>query len=130
MRFEFVVPGKPLGYTTHNRSNDRGGNKISAAVGAFWNYCKHVRKCAEAQCGVAMPLESSPENPWYIFTVAMFPTKNHADPENVHKGIKDALFYKAKCGDKYTGGAYVEPFYDKNYPCVLVTCIQAGDLRP
>lgn len=129
MRLEFRVPGPPVGYTTHNDSDQRGGRRVSAAVGAFWTYAKRVRECATAQTGVPMPLESSKDNPWFVFTIAFFHNGHHADPENIHKGIKDALFYKAKCGDKYTGGAYLPPLYVPNSPCVHVTCVQQKDIQ-
>ena len=39
----------------------------------------------------------------------------------MHKGVKDALFYGAVgVGDKYTGGAYSNPLYDKEHPRVEV----------
>ena len=57
-----------------------------------------------------------------VFTRCYFSKGTHADPENVHKGIKDALFYQKGGGtaDKYTGGGYLPPMYDKDNPRVEV----------
>lgn len=126
-RFEFIVPGKPVGYTTHNRSKGRG-HRASAAVLKFWGYAEAVRLHATRQTGVTFPLESSRDNPWFIFTLAIFASRVHADPENIHKGIKDALFYKAVCGDKYTGGAYLPPLYHADNPCAYVICVPQKEL--
>jgi len=57
-----------------------------------------------------------------VFTRCYFASGVHADPENVHKGVKDALFYQKGGGtaDKYTGGGYLPPMYDKKNPRVEV----------
>lgn len=121
---EFVVWAHPVGYTT----TTRGSKKSSVAVRKYWRYCERVRMFAEEQ-GAKMPLESPPDDPWYIFTVAVFADGTHADPENIHKGIKDALFYKAEFGDKHTGGAYCEPLYSKENPCVVVMCVKKNEIE-
>ena len=127
----FVVPGKCKGYTTTNRNGPK-----SKAILAYWEYCKAVRLCAAAAGVRPVPLVSTREAPIMIFTRAYFASGVHADPENIHKGIKDALFYSKKIklpkgvkwtgdkpngtADKYTGGAYLPPLYDKQNPRVEV----------
>lgn len=112
---KFVVPGKPVGYTTTNR----GGGK-SKSILMFWEYCKYVRMYAN-RAGIKTPLESSYEDPISIRVVSYFSNKVHADTGNIEKGIKDALFYGAKKpGDKYTGGSYSPPKYDKENPRAVV----------
>lgn len=54
--------------------------------------------------------------PLLIGTVAYFVNGIHPDPENVHKLTKDALFWKVRGGDKWTGGVYVPPRYSREQP--------------
>ena len=128
----FTIPGKCRGYTTTNRN----GPKKSKAILAYWAYCKVVRLCASAAGIRPVPLVSTVDAPVMVFTRAYFADGVHADPENVHKGIKDALFYTKKIklpkgvqwignrpngtADKYTGGFYLPPEYDKKNPRVDV----------
>lgn len=70
-----------------------------------------------------------------IRTISYFKNGVHADPGNVQKGVCDALFYDqekaamaklkgkrgtAKGDDKYTGGSFPPPRYDKDNPRVIV----------
>lgn len=132
LSISFVVPGKCRGYTTTNAKSE----KKSKAILAYWKYCKFVRLCASAAGVRPVPLVSTRERPIMLFTRAFFENGVHADPENVHKGIKDALFYCKKIklpkgvkwvgerpngtADKYTGGHYLPPMYDKRNPRVDV----------
>lgn len=50
--------------------------------------------------------------------VCYFATRTHADPENVRKGIVDALFPR---GDKWVYGSHDHPHYDPAHPRVEVT---------
>ena len=68
-----------------------------------------------------MPLEASKSNPVFIHTAAYFSKGNHCDPENNRKGILDAIFYKAKGGDKHCGGSHFCPLYDQICPRVEIT---------
>jgi hypothetical protein len=87
----------------------------------YWKYCECVRLCARA-AGAKLPLTAARNRPLMLFTRAYFSNGVHADPENVHKGIKDALFYTKGKGtaDKYTGGQYLPPMYDPDNPRVEV----------
>jgi len=63
--------------------------------------------------------------PWRVTTISFFRNKQHPDPENVHKGIIDALMYgfkqrKVRANDKHIGGEYVHPKYDAANPRVEV----------
>lgn len=113
--YRFQIPGIARGYTTHNR-----GGKPSKQIIAYWQYMEDVRKAAKYSARMPLPLESPKDQPLMIFTRCYFRDGRHPDPENVHKGIKDALFYKAKDGDKHTGGFYLPPLYDKENPRVDV----------
>jgi len=63
------------------------------------------------------------ERPVSIYTRAFFADGRHPDPENVRKAIADALFYGQPGGDKYTGGAFCPPVYDKSNPRVEVVIV-------
>lgn len=135
--FEFKVLGDPRGFLV-----SRGFNKASRKA---WAWAKTVRRAAlpsfskawQELCSVeylykkngdlkeeriSFPfLATSREGArYFVQTVAFFRNGTHADPENVHKLLKDSLFYKVKRGDKYTGGIYADPIYDKENPRVEV----------
>ena len=53
--------------------------------------------------------------------------ESHADPENIRKGIADALCYNEKASknkrkgkDKWIGGSFPPPRYDPAHPRVIV----------
>jgi len=77
--------------------------------------------------GIRLPLKATKGRPLMIRTVSYFKDGVHPDPGNVQKGVCDALFYnedpsrKTKKGDdKYTGGSFPPPLYDKSNPRVVV----------
>lgn len=129
MYIRFVVPGKPRGYvaTTYKSKFKRGFD--AAAYKSYLRYaayCKHVRRCARA-AGVELPIVSGPQNPLLIKTIAYFKNGVHADPENIRKGIADALCYNEKGAknsrkgkDKWIGGSFPPPRYDPDNPRVIV----------
>lgn len=117
----FVVPGDPRGYTTTNRNA-----RPSKAYLRYVAFMEHVRLCARA-AGLSLPLIATRDYPLNISTIAFFRNGNHCDPENVRKGVTDALFYrghlpkgKRKGDDKHTGGSFLPPLYDKTNPRTLV----------
>lgn len=114
----FEIPGPPVGYTI--QLGRFANNKRKAKYVEF-------KKRVQSLSPLALPLEASKEKPIIVETVAYFENGTHPDPENVHKGVKDALFYGLRGkggGDKYTGGHYEPPLYDKENPRVVVTvCI-------
>jgi hypothetical protein len=92
----------------------------------YEDYKKHVQQCAMA-AGVKLPLVATRDHPLLVDTVAYFETGVHPDPENIRKGIADALFYVPKgmggkgSADKHTGGSFPPPKYDRLNPRVKVT---------
>lgn len=93
-----------------------------------WNKRKRkyieYKQLVQSLCPFELPLRASVEFPILVETQAFFEHGTHPDPENVHKGIKDALFYGLAGkggGDKYTGGSYDPPLYDRENPRVVVT---------
>ncbi len=115
----FVVPGPPVGF-----GNQLGRFKFTKKKVRYIEYMKKVQAIAAAL--VELPLKASHAGEAIrVTTHSFFVNGVHPDPENVHKGIKDALFYAPKgtakgCGDKYTGGSYSWPLYDAHEPRVEV----------
>ena len=113
--YEFTVPGDPKGYYA------AGKNPNWTRLNQYIEYKKHVHNTALRKFSSIGLLKASKDEPLVINTVAYFRDGRHPDPENVHKGIVDALFYGAKGGDKYTGGGFPPPLYDKDNPRVEVS---------
>ncbi len=83
---------------------------------------KEVRRCA-AEAGVPLPLAPTKDSPLIIKTIAYFKNGIHCDPENVRKAVSDALVYdpeKKRGDDKYTGGIFPPPKYDKENPRTVI----------
>lgn len=120
--FRFTVEGDARGYTTTNRSKKGQKMKLSLAIRKYWAYCNVVRLRAKESGLRKLPLRAKKEEPLMLFTRCFFKNGVHADPENIHKGVKDALFYEKGGGtaDKYTGGHYLPPMYDAKHPRVEV----------
>ncbi len=109
--FEICEP--PVGYTI---LMGRWGKRKTKYI--------EYKKLVQSLCPIELPLRADVTHPILVETQAYFEHGTHPDPENVHKGIKDALFYGLKGkggGDKYTGGSYDPPLYDKENPRVIVT---------
>lgn len=118
--YKFEVPGDPRGYTTTTH-RDKGR---SSRYKKYKEYCRLVREYA-AMAGVPIPLTADKENQLMIKTFAYFRNGVHCDPENVRKGVVDAIFYdplnKTKSnGDKWTAGFFCGPRYDAEEPRVVV----------
>lgn len=114
----FRIDGPPVGYYTS------GGTPNYTRLNKYVAWKKLVQKTAMTH-GITLPLVATKEKPMFIETYAVFHNGTHPDPENVHKGIVDALFYdpsrkKKGAGDKHTGGMFHPPFYEKGNPHVVV----------
>lgn len=121
----FEVLGKPVGYYTSGKYPNWGRMK------AYQGYKQLVQGTAVALAHLKLPLIATKERPLMISTTTYFPRKGaHPDPENIHKGIVDALFYTPKGGgkgpgDKYVGGLFWPPLYSDR-PRVVVTVREIG----
>lgn len=118
--YKFEVPGDPRGYTT-TTSRDKG---MSKRYKKYKDYCRKVREYAAAS-GVPIPLDADKDSPLLIKTFAYFRNGVHCDPENVRKGVVDAMFYdplekRKSNGDKWTAGYFPPPRYDPENPRVIV----------
>jgi len=122
----FYVPGIPRGYTTTTYKGKfiRGGKDKSYEN--YVNYCKEVRISAR-KAGVDLPINTTKDSQWTVSTIAYFKDGRHPDPENIRKGVADALCYQEdkikgskKGNDKYCAGCFLPPRYDKDNPRVFV----------
>lgn len=132
---EFTVFGPPVGYYAQGRSRPKKGSKTWLRMIKYHDYQRTVRQVA-AMAGIKLPVKATSDHPLKFTTISYFSSKVHPDPENVHKGIKDALFWEPKddmskfvrkmngetkgTADKYTAGYYDAPLYDKENPRVEV----------
>lgn len=109
----FSVPGTPQRFIAAWHKSSWSTRRMYA------DKAKLVRECA-AVVG-ASGLVATEELPLYVHTRAFFRNRRHADPENIHKFIVDALMYgKSQARDKFTGGAFTPPRYDEDDPRVEV----------
>lgn len=115
----FTIPGKPVGYFAVQRKFHDWKRE-----NAYHGYMAKTRVFAR-QADIRTPLLATLAKTKFIYTCAFFEDGHHADPENVHKGIKDALFYGSN--DKYTWGVYLWPLYDKDNPRVEVEIFDGDD---
>lgn len=105
----FTIPGKPVGYYAEGkRPNWTRRN-------AYVRWKRHVQTVALAS-GLKLPLAASREAPVFIRVTPYFQNGTHPDPENVRKGVSDALFYGSSSGDKHCGGFFPWPLYDRANP--------------
>lgn len=125
-RVTFTVPGRPIGYYAV------GAQPNWKRMKDYHGYRDIVRALA-AQNGLVTPLRCSKDSIVIICTTAYFEDGVHCDPENVRKGIVDALFYTPKgsplrkgSSDKYCCGAFAEPMYDADNPRVEIDVMASG----
>ena len=113
------IPGKAIGYCTHG-SRQSWDRKVQ-----YYNYKKRVQWTATER-RIRLPLVATEERPVFIRTQLFCKKRIHADPENIHKGIVDALFYEKKKGakgtkDKHCGGVFQPATYgDKDGVDVII----------
>ena len=118
------VPGPPtlpklVGYYTNGKSP----NFDRAREYSEWK--DHVAKYAPANLPTA-----TKDRPVRLDIWCYFPAGNHSDPENVRKGIVDALFKHREGGDKYVYGYHHHPLYDPVRPRVEVAISQEATNSP
>src|SRR5690606_30196252 len=117
----------PVGYKTTTTKS-----KWNPDYQEYVDYQRIVQLYAKAN-GLKLPLVATKDKQLIIKTVAYFKNGTHPDPENINKGVRDALFYDesklnkrgrkstGKGNDKHTGGSFPPPKYDKSNPRVVVT---------
>lgn len=122
-KLKFVVPGPPVGFKSTTKRS-----KYNKAYQSYVEYKKTVQLYAKVS-GLRLPLKATKDSQLMIRTVAYFKNGTHPDPENVNKGVRDALFYRqkdqrssrstGKGDDKHTGGSFPPPRYS-DAPRVIV----------
>lgn len=113
----FTVLGQPVPFLVGVR------HQTKKRVQKYEDYRDTVRMFAR-EAGIRN-IKITAEAPLYFHTRAFFKNRVHGDPENIHKAIVDAVCYnpdggKGSRSDKFTGGAFAPPRYDKKNPRVEV----------
>ncbi|MEF2278549.1 hypothetical protein V3W47_09550 [Deinococcus sp. YIM 134068] len=101
---------KLVGYYTQGATPNR------TRLGEYHTWKDHVRLHAPPPLLRLRPVDEVSRV--RLDVVCYFATRTHADPENVRKGIVDALFPR---GDKWVYGSHDHPHYDPAHPRVEVT---------
>lgn len=123
--FAFEVPGDSVPYTRMTRGGlkllkmpdhklDKTGLDKKRKIQRYLDY-KNLVEMISLQA----KFDRAPKEKVYLNCMIYFKNYAHADPENVRKGIQDALFDN----DKYVAGAY-DFDYDPQNPRVEVTICQ------
>lgn len=119
MRVVFEVPGQPIGYYS------RGARPNWKRLNAYHSFKRSVCDYA-ALAGLDLPLRPTKDAPLRVDIEVWFrdDRRPHSDPENVRKGIVDALCYAPaplkKGDDRWVCGFVPLPRYDKENPRVVV----------
>lgn len=115
--YKFTIPGDPVPHASVTyRSKWMPGNKRAKKAARYKAEVQMVAKLAKVELPKLTKMRTA-----LIHTTCYFRNGRHADPESVHKCIKDALWPAKQGGDKWTGGSYDPPMYDASNPRVEVT---------
>jgi len=102
----------PVSFVIHGNHEDPNGNAVpyermtqrskreDLRALRYQNWKRHVLSCFSVQSRQGIPCES--DGHYRLDVKCFFLGENHADPENVRKGIQDALFVY---GDKHVTGS-------------------------
>ena len=131
-----IKPYTPLKFTIQGNHEDINGNalpytrttqraKYSAKYARYTHWKHYVQQCFETYTAIACNPYQLLEVPVkaYLHSRIYFANKKHADPDNVQKGIEDALFKD----DKYVAGTY-DFEYSKENPRVECSLIFVQDI--
>ena len=125
--YKFVVSGIPRGFVAVNWKGFVP-DSVKKRVADYKDFRDRVVVAAR-QARLCTPVEADSQYIVHVETTAYFKNGVHSDPENVHKGLVDSLFYGTNgLGDKWTGGWFAAPLYDREKPRVEVTieCFSPG----
>lgn len=124
----FTIPGDPVGYISKpyaNRKSRRGGpwwlysrSGIAVKIRRYIAYANETVLRCKNECG-RLPVPGTKTAQVRIDVFPVFANGVHPDPENVRKGIVDALYYD-RGGDKYVWGLTGFARYDPDNPRVEV----------
>jgi len=122
MSITFVVHGDPVPYTRMTQGQVKlmripdsrispAGKKVKDKIKRYFTWKEFVNAHT-----LSLHFERSPKTKIFLNVMCYFKNKAHADPENIRKGIQDAIFEQ----DKMVAGA-VDFDYDKDNPRCEVT---------
>lgn len=123
---KFIVPGDPGGYLRMTQGQVKLMKiprhkltpnllKVYDRIERYLSYKEFVN-----YCGLKLKFERSPRKRILLHVMIYFRNNKHPDPENVRKGIQDALFTT----DKYVAGCY-DFDYDKDSPRAEIEIVEA-----
>lgn len=121
----FTIPGPPVPYLRMTQGQIRlmripdhklrpDGLKVKDRIRRYLRY-------KEATLMIVAPFsfDRAPRNKVFLNVTCYFKNRKHPDPENVRKGISDAIFTQ----DKYVAGL-IDFFYDQANPRVEVEIVE------
>lgn len=122
----FTIPGPPVGYLRMTQGQVKlmriprhkltpQSVKVRDRIQRYFDY-----KELASFCGFRLKFDRSPKKRILLHAMIYFKDKKHPDPENVRKGIQDALF----TSDKYVAGCY-DFEYDPDNPRVEIEIVEA-----
>lgn len=121
-RFKFTVLGNPVPYKRMTQGQVKlmripyhklrlASVKVVDGIKRYLDYKDIVRYSA-----IKEKFERAPKEKVYLHVMIYFKNKAHGDPENVRKGIQDALFEQ----DKYVAGSVDFDYDADNSRCEIV----------
>ena len=127
----FIIGGDPVPYLRMTQGEVKlmripdhklrpGGLRIKTAIRRYFAYKDRVHIAAWAK-----RVDPEPKGKTYLNVMIYFRNRRHADPENVRKGIQDAIFSK----DKMVAGG-VDFDYDHENPRVEISVYEYESERP
>jgi hypothetical protein len=122
MNLTFVVHGDPVPYLRMtqgqvklmripDRKISASGAKVKAKIQRYFDWKEFVSAHT-----LGLHFDRAPKKKLFLNVMCYFADKKHADPENIRKGIQDAIFEQ----DKMVAGA-VDFDYDKDNPRCEIT---------
>jgi len=125
MKILFTVSGDPVPYLRMTQGQVKlmripdhklrpGGLRIKTAIRRYFAYKDQVHVAAWEK-----RVDPEPKEKVFLNVMIYFRNRKHADPENVRKGIQDAIFKK----DRLVAGS-VDFGYDQANPRVKIEIIE------
>ena len=112
MEFRFIVPaedfGNPVPYLRTTQGSKWSKKYQRYVAWKDWVEAHFIEQIGEMPCQVFRINQK-----YHVKTMMFFKNNAHADPDNVQKGIKDAIFSKP-LNDKYCSGEYYFDYDPKN----------------
>lgn len=125
--WHFTAPGDPVPYLRMTQGQVKlmripdqkmypKGLRVKQRIRRYFEYKEYINLCVLSK---HLKYDRSPKGKTILHTVIYFSNKKHGDPENIRKGIQDALFDQ----DRNVVGS-VDFFYDSLNPRVEIEIIE------